>query len=133
MKKVYIVTSGEYSDYQIRSVFSTEKLAKKYIEHAGRIIGDIWDEFRIEEYGLDVITKYPKGKNHYVVTMELKSGEFRYIGKREPEGKREYCVLKDYRGVENIHIYCWAKSEEQAKKIATDIRTKVLAEREGLI
>lgn len=30
MKKIYIVTAGEYSGYHIKRVFSTRKLADKY-------------------------------------------------------------------------------------------------------
>ena len=32
MRKVFIVTSGEYSDYGINRVFSTEEKAKKWID-----------------------------------------------------------------------------------------------------
>lgn len=44
--KVYVVTSGEYSDYSIEAVFSTVGLAESYIQQNGT-------EFRIEEYNID--------------------------------------------------------------------------------
>ena len=44
--KVYIVTSGDYDDYQIDEVFSTKEKAEEYIECFG-------DECSIEEYSLD--------------------------------------------------------------------------------
>ena len=44
--KVYIVTSGDYDDYQINEVFSTKEKAEEYIEYSG-------DDCRIEEYDLD--------------------------------------------------------------------------------
>lgn len=44
--KVYIVTSGDYDDYQIDEVFSTKEKAEEYIEYFG-------DDYRIEEYNLD--------------------------------------------------------------------------------
>jgi hypothetical protein len=42
LKCVYIVTSGSYSDYRIRGVFSSEKKAQRYNRE---ILGDIeqWD------------------------------------------------------------------------------------------
>lgn len=45
--KVFIVTEGEYSDYQIKAVFSTKEKAEKYIDTHGN------DTVNIEEYELD--------------------------------------------------------------------------------
>lgn len=44
-KKIYIVTSGEYSDYGINAVFSTKEKANAYIQQNGT-------EYNIEEYNL---------------------------------------------------------------------------------
>ena len=50
MRKVYIVTSGEYSDYGIDSVFSTEEKAKEWID----VITSMYDgSYNIEPYELD--------------------------------------------------------------------------------
>ncbi|TET16308.1 MAG: hypothetical protein E3J81_03535 [Dehalococcoidia bacterium] len=46
MKKVYIVTRGEYSDYDIGAVFSDTIQADAYVEAGG---GD-----RVEDYVLDI-------------------------------------------------------------------------------
>ena len=46
MNKVYIVTSGEYSDYQIDAVFSTEEKAHEYIQQPG-------SDYRIEVFDID--------------------------------------------------------------------------------
>jgi len=45
-KKIYIVTSGEYSDYEINAVFTTEQKAVDYVEQHGT-------NYNIEEYNLD--------------------------------------------------------------------------------
>lgn len=47
-KIIYAVTSGDYSGYQIKALFSTQKKAEEYIEHT-------YDPgyYRIEEYLLD--------------------------------------------------------------------------------
>ena len=45
-KKIYIVTSGEYSDYFINAVFSTKEKAEEYIQQHGT-------DYRIEEYVVD--------------------------------------------------------------------------------
>lgn len=46
MKIVYVVTSGEYSDYGIDAIFSEKKLSEEYIENG--------DGTNIEEWYLDV-------------------------------------------------------------------------------
>lgn len=45
-KKIYIVTSGEYSDYGIDAVFTTKEKAVDYVEQHGT-------NYNIEEYNLD--------------------------------------------------------------------------------
>lgn len=45
-KKIYIVTSGEYSDYGIDAVFTTKEKAVDYVERHGT-------DYNIEEYNID--------------------------------------------------------------------------------
>lgn len=52
MSKVYIVTSGEYSDYQIDACFSTKQKAKEFIKNA-KETKEFWSEPRLEEWDLD--------------------------------------------------------------------------------
>ena len=51
MAKVYIVTSGDYSDYSIDSVFSTREAAEKRCAVWRQ--EELWDEPIIEEYELE--------------------------------------------------------------------------------
>lgn len=48
MEKVFIVTSGEYSDYDIKAVFSTREKAEAYINAKGT---DYYWE--VEEWDVD--------------------------------------------------------------------------------
>ena len=50
MSKVFIVTSGEYSDYGIDRVFSTEEKAKEWVDVITSMYGGNYD---IEQYELD--------------------------------------------------------------------------------
>ena len=50
MSKVFIVTSGEYSDYGIYRVFSSEEKAKEWIEVITSMYGG---NYNIEQYELD--------------------------------------------------------------------------------
>ena len=46
MAKIYIVTSGEYSDYTIDAVFSTKEKAEEYVQQYGT-------NYRVEDYDID--------------------------------------------------------------------------------
>ncbi len=52
MTKVYIITSGEYSDYRINAVFLDKENAELYIERANGG-EDRWQECGIEEWDVD--------------------------------------------------------------------------------
>lgn len=49
MKNIFVVTSGQYSDYSITAVFSTRELAEEFIKDFPR---RYCDQHRIEEYAL---------------------------------------------------------------------------------
>ena len=55
---IYVVTSGEYSDYGIRAVFTDKNAAEKYVEqlntplHEGEYMSE-YDVARIEEWTAD--------------------------------------------------------------------------------
>ena len=46
MAKIYIITSGEYSDYCINAVFSTKEKAEEYVQQHGT-------NYRVEDYDID--------------------------------------------------------------------------------
>ena len=48
--KVYIVTSGEYSDYHIDRVFTNEKLANEYCEVLKKYNRSYFNDARVEVY-----------------------------------------------------------------------------------
>ena len=56
MSKVYIVTSGDYSDYSIDACFSTEVLAQKYMSNRAK--GNPYDKGRLEEWDMDGPTEW---------------------------------------------------------------------------
>lgn len=68
MSKIYVVTSGSYSDFGIEGVFSTEELAKEWV-------GDLDNRYDIREYELDDFTLAPKAG--YAVWMRFEDGSVR--------------------------------------------------------
>jgi hypothetical protein len=138
MKKVYIVTAGQYSDYGICEVFSKKELAEEYIKRNERVgYFDEYDNAQVEEYPIDNnLPNYPKGLFHYEVSIGLRSGKIRYfnVTRSYDDKKLKYEVLDfPHEDEEILNVYCWSKNKEHAKKIAIDIRTRVLAERENLL
>jgi hypothetical protein len=90
MKKIYIVTSGEYSDYGINCVFSSKKLAQKWID--GKVSCDNSSEdFNIEEWKLDseVLAENVEVWNCGIM---LQSGEI----VEQPRSSKEY--IQPFRG-----------------------------------
>ncbi len=130
-KKVYIVTSGEYSCYRIEAVFSSKKLAKDYIKLKSRIGYWYYRIPRIEEYVLNELPKYPPDKNHYMVSLELNTGNLIGIDFDSENSDKDlvFKFINSFTETEKLWVYCWAKDEEHAKKIAYDVRTKLLVER----
>lgn len=115
--KVYIVTSGIYSSYEIEAVFSTEDLAKKYLD----IHGD-YNDRKIEEWDLDSENLTIEKRAYYVqidkenTIADLKERSF------ETE---TVCYSKCNNGT---YIFCLnAEGAERAKKIASERLMQVKA------
>ena len=65
--KVYIVTSGDYSDYTIEAVFSTIEKAKEYVDAHG-------SDYCIEKYPVDD-AEVKKNESIWLVSVKWKTGE----------------------------------------------------------
>ncbi len=113
MKKIYIVTSGEYSEYHIDAVFSTKKLAEDYIQQNGT-------DYRIEEYNLD--EEIDRNTKLWRVEFDIKDGEFKEANVRDyAEDKfRDTCKVSDYFNDTRINFFVDADTMDKAKKIASE-------------
>lgn len=135
--KVYVVTSGEYSDYHIDAVFIDRDLAYKYA--TVRQLKDKWSGYDVETYDTDDIkiadvnAEEEEIRPHIAYRCEfLLNGtlqEGRDVVKNtwdEPVGESRYS--------KNIVVYVpkGDKSVEECIKIAQDMRAKYLAEKLGL-
>ncbi len=132
MDKIYIVTTGVYSDYSINAVFSTKKLAKEYIKKYGLKK----DECRIEEYKIDsVILDFPE-PNLFKVYMR-ENGDVFDISKclEFSKGTVLYALNKKYEFYYDnmldeylLQIYVFAKTKKHAIKIVNEKRVQLIAE-----
>jgi hypothetical protein len=137
MTKIYVVTSGSYSDYCIEGIFSTEEKANKYIDF---MVGgkDRSDDFRVEEHDLDTeIPVMPLNHNSYEVSM-AKDGSVSVVN---PSSYADF--LSRMGGVRMcMQTYAWgnikvgteylvtivlATDEQHAVKIASERRSRILA------
>lgn len=63
---IYVVTSGQYSNYHIVAVFTDPALAEAFVEQFDR--QSRWDKAEIEEWKSDrPFTRVPPGMTHYRV------------------------------------------------------------------
>ena len=84
MGKVFIVTSGEYSDYGIDRVVSSEEKAKKWIEVITSMYGG---NYNIEQYELDA--PIPERKEYlffeaYIENNTIIKSDFEFYFADEP-------------------------------------------------
>lgn len=134
MPKIYLVTSGCYSDYSVDAVFSTRKLAEEFINAISDNSADI------EEYELDpkIASKIKQGYSVWLVHM-LKNGDVEYTNRRDNDlynvtsisqyiWWRTQAPAYKGKGIPDLLVSTvWAKTEKQAIKITNEKRTEMIA------
>lgn len=119
MKKVYIVTDGDYSDYHIVAVFSTEEKAKEYIQTTGK--GDDYVEFEVD-------VPYGRKDRVWRIDMSISSHEVTYLGVEMYYDNVEDCIrLRRRRFGDTLSLWIKADTQERAIKIANERIGQVLA------
>lgn len=128
-KKVYLVTSGEYSDYGVDGVFTTRKKAKDYIDSLGDDSNSYYD---IEVYDLDPQSLMQReGVRIYYVEFNVATGvvyNVRAIDEKHVDLKRlnlnEPWQLQKDHGL-GYCVQVKAKDKDHAVKIVGDIRREL--------
>lgn len=137
--KVYIVTSGNYSDYTIRGVFSSMEGAKAY--------KNTIDDAQIETYDMDTITHYKSldvgfimltfnvdleyekidfSCDHYTNTFNDFEYTSMYVNRYYVKPTRTTCSISLTRGYEG-GLYTEEEIKEKMLKIVYDIKAEALA------
>ena len=131
MDKVYVVTSGEYSDFGIDAIFATEELAQIFVDSFA--VDDRSRELNITEWTLNPNEKYLKqNRNPYFLQIN-KKGDIRDICACESDRvnlfRTEISDAKIHftKDLEWMNIACFANNEEHAVKIASEKRSQILA------
>ena len=130
-KIIYIVTSGNYSDYSIVGVFDSEENAKSFIESSSDTSNDersYFDYMEIEEHDLNPgIKQIRKGLKYYGARMD-REGNTESVEVRAPE-TRERSISYTYDKT-LMNSYCYAKDKKHAIKITNERRIQILARNE---
>ena len=122
--KVYLVTKGQYSDYQVVGVFSSEEDAEKF---CALYNGALDSPYTVEEYDLDPgLPKVREGLGFWIVDMERNGRVYQaepFITSEPQPSDRMIGTVMD----PILEVKCWARDREHAVKIANDIRTQRIA------
>jgi hypothetical protein len=122
MKDVFIVTTGEYSDYRISGVFDSKELASKFIDSFAK---DIFTEYQIEVWALNPYEReLNDGYSCYYVSMN-KDGSVEDVKQTHYDwGSPKPLFRKDKM---SFYAHLYAKDENHAVKIMNEKRTVALA------
>jgi|SRR5690606_18422714 len=144
MEKVLVVTTGDYSEYSIRAIFTNEAKAEMY---ADILRG------KVEEWAVDEIDPpaHLHGMRPYYVTLyqydgHMKAGEVAWHHSTEEFDDKvtlresiKWSTTATPPGAEwerrkhpSLETSMWARDEEHALKIARDRFNQFLAEQHGI-
>ena len=87
-KKIYMVTSGCYSDYCINAVFSTREKAEEYIDG-----GNAYSDSDIEEYDLDEPIK--RKTRVLLISMMLADKKVIWVSDKNPPMLKDVVRFKE--------------------------------------
>lgn len=132
--KVYVITKGSYSDYEICAVAIDPKKA----EVLRQLCSDRWDEASIEKYDTDEFNPVFERKLPYKVWFDANGSvekvELRSLERFEIGIGTQYAwdeVNQTHRTLLTVALY--AENEERAIKVAAEKRAEYLADKFGLV
>ena len=125
MRKIYLVTSGEYSDYGIDGVFTSKELAEKFIKSFNT--KDSFERMNIETRTLNPYEKeLQQGFKAYFVRMS-KKGETVSVNNTEGAFGFDSHDSDGFDVRNNLISHVYAKDKKHAIKIVNEKRTKLIA------
>ena len=129
MAKIYIVTSGDYSDYRIDAVFSTKEKAEEYVQQHGT-------NYRVEYYDIDKEVK--KETKIWRVAIRFDNFEVSECLARlwgygwDSNMKDTFEYYLDWNNEEYIHLYIESDCMDRAIKIASERIAQIKANKDML-
>lgn len=128
MNKVFVVTSGEYSDYGIDAIFSTRELAKAFIDMFDK---NEWKDFNIEEWDINPNETHLKQNRKPYFLRINKVGDVKDLEVADSAyGFKQDISFADISYTVNdewMNVRCFANDNAHAVKIAGEKRAQILA------
>ena len=129
---IFLVSTGEYSAYQIRGAFSTEEKARDFAARFGkrlelhhRDLSPFWDDLAsVQECELD--PEEPAKVPFWDVHFD-KDGTVEFARACDPEEDSDESISTGPRG--HVYVCVEAENEEAAIKIASERRAQFLVAR----
>lgn len=122
--KVYVITAGEYSDYEIYGVAVDKTIAQQIADRVNKFWSGESEIANIEEYDTDSWMEIIATGNMYEVFKRVRAGGRLDVYKTKYDIDSSYKdrnkVKKIYRSLD-IMVTVVARDEEHAKKIAADL------------
>jgi len=123
--KVYIVTSGSYSDYHIEAVFSTKEKAEEYIQNN---CDD--DVNEIEEYEMD--EKSERKTATYLCSVNTKTNKITVESRSEDkncsnERKKDTMKFSEFGFDDCVYFYISTDTLDKARRITAERWAQVKA------
>lgn len=128
MTKIFIVTSGSYSDYSIWEVFKNKDNAQKYIDFNGIEEAEI-EGFEIyDDNNFDVVYKNRERKVHYIrINKEGKINYWLNEKNNLDAIKNALNKKEDFNLWDELCLHVFAKNKEHAIKIVNEKRSMHIA------
>lgn len=120
MDKVYVVTSGDYSDYSIEAIYKKRELADDHVKQIGRGDADVeeWDL-------LDAVRERVA-----ILRMRWAGGDSREWSYTEWKDSAEACNTWDSTNLHFIDTYGY--DYERVRKVHAERVAQAIAHREGI-
>lgn len=130
--KVYVVTSGEYSEYHIVGITLDRQVAETFVNSKNEAKGEYGREFYLEEYETDDFQMIKEGCKPYKAFFCRNGKGDRWSWADECEGGYQNIgvVEADNRG--NFEVVVFAKNEDHALKIGAGKVAQYKAQKEGI-
>lgn len=146
MSKVYVVTSGSYSEYGICRVFMDKEKADKYVEMMSGHLDMEVEEFEVS----DDITLFAQKVKYYNYRQQVKSSDYKYdevlmlLGEKQKPAENivyeviEYTteeVIEEQAEYEKIKAgyFCYPFWYISEKQIDLDVMTKMFQDHHAFL
>lgn len=125
MTTIYVVTSGEYSDYGIEAIFDTREKAELYCAYQNS--AERGETAEIEEWELNnYYTPLQRGLSFFLVQfLDITKGDAEVVKQRAGE-ERESSYQNYQKETRNYSTALWAKDAQAALKIGNEKRVQYL-------